>query len=411
LATASLFANNGHSVVGYDTDPAVLDSLQSGTLDLTEERLEQYVSDALATNLSPSTESKAADYHAICVPTPNNGRADLSYVKQAAHTIASDLRQGDTVIVESTVPPTTTESVVAPILEESGLTVGAQFELAYSPETILPGNTVAELRTNDRIIGGIDAGSAQTVADLYRPVIEGAVHVASDATTAEFIKLAQNASRDVNIAYANELALVADDYNIDIREAIAMANTHPRVEILTPGPGVGGHCLPVDPHFLAEHSDRTALITCARSINDSMPEYIMERVREELGGLSDRTIAILGVAYKGNVAETRNSPGLALAQTLETAPKRVEPLTDGGRGTVTVRLSDPHATDSFLDLNPLDEAIAGADAVVLTAAHDEYTELDPAIIADRIRSNLIFDAVNVLDDTAWESHGLRVIGI
>jgi UDP-N-acetyl-D-mannosaminuronate dehydrogenase len=142
-----------------------------------------------------------------------------------------------------------------------------------------------------------------------------------------------------------------------------------------------------------------------------MPEYIMERVREELGGLSDRTIAILGVAYKGNVAETRNSPGLALAQTLETAPKRVEPLTDGGRGTVTVRLSDPHATDSFLDLHPLDEAIAGADAVVLTAAHDEYTELDPAIIADRIRSNLIFDAVNVLDDTAWESHGLRVIGI
>ncbi|WP_436935615.1 nucleotide sugar dehydrogenase [Halovenus marina] len=411
LATASLFANNGHEVVGYDTDPAVLESLRTGDLTVTEDALERYVTDALASGLSPSDESVPAEYHAICVPTPYDDAANLTYVEQASETIAADLRPGDTIIVESTVPPTTTATTVAPLLEKSGLTAGSEFGLAYSPETILPGNTVAELRANDRIIGGIDRRSARTVCDLYRPVIDGAVHVTSDATTAEFVKLAQNAFRDLNIAYANELALLADDHDIDVREAIQFANTHPRVDILRPGPGVGGHCLPVDPLFLTEYSDRATLVESARSVNDSMPEYIAARLREELGTLADAEIAILGVAYKGNVAETRNSPGLALARTLEEAPVRIEPLTDGGRGTVSVRLSDPHVTDSYLDLYSQQEALDGADAAVLTAAHDEYRSLDPETVSGLLRTDLVFDAVDVLDERRWDTHDVRLCGI
>jgi nucleotide sugar dehydrogenase len=413
LASASLFANNGHDVVGYDTDEEVVARLRNGNLDIPEADLEQYVGRALSDGLSVSDEVVAADYHVICVPTPYEDGPELGYLEDAATGIASQLRPGDVVVVESTVPPTTTAGTVAPLLERSGLVAVEEFKLAYAPETILPGNTVEELRTNDRIIGGIDDDSARQVGNLFAAAIDGRIHIAPDATTAEFVKLAQNAFRDVNIAFANEMALVADDYGVDVRESIRLANTHPRVDVLSPGPGVGGHCLPVDPLFLTEKSERTKLVERARAVNDGMPGYIMDRLEEELGSLAGRRIAVLGIAYKGNVEETRNSPGLALAAALRTATLESTPLTDGGDnvGTATVALADPHVSESSLELSPVYEALRSADAAVLTAAHDEFAALDPARVAGLLRGDLVFDAVDVLDASTWEQHGLDVVDL
>ena len=411
LATASLFANNGHDVVGYDIDSTVLENIRRNELSLPEDDLEQYVRDATESGLSVSDEVVHADAHLICVPTPYNDGADLTAVEEAAKAIAAKLRAGDAVVVESTVPPRTTAEVVAPLLERSGLDAGDEFHLAYTPETILPGNTVPELLGNDRIVGGIDDASTELVCDMYEPAITGAIHRAPDATTAEFIKLAQNAFRDVNIAFANELALLADDYDVDVRNAITLANTHPRVDVLNPGPGVGGHCLPVDPLFLAEHSDRANLIECAREVNDSMAGHVVETLRDELGPLTDRRIAVLGVAYKGNVSEIRNSPGLAVTHALRATGVEPYRVTDGGSSTVSVKLSDPHVDDPLLDLLPVEQALAGADAAVLTAAHDEYRSLDPERVSDLLHTDVVVDAVDVLDDEKWQENGLTVLDI
>lgn len=409
LSTAALFATSGYDVIGYDTDEDVITELQTGEFSLSEPELEACVRKALAGGLSVTDAIPAADTHFICVPTPYNDGADLRYVEQAAANISETLRPDDTVVVESTVPPNTTATTVMDRLEESGLSAGDEFHLAYAPETVLPGNTVTELRHNDRIVGGIDDASARVVQNLYASAVEGDIHVAPDTTTAEFVKLSQNASRDVDIAFANELALLADDYDVDVRTAIDLANTHPRAEILDPGPGVGGHCLPVDPLFLAEESDSTTLVDCARTVNDGMTDYVLDMLRAELGDIRDRDIAILGVAYKGNVDETRNSPGLALAQKLERLSEEVAPLTDGG-STDGIRLTDPHVTDDTLDLVSLTEALRGADAAVITAAHDEYAALEPERVAT-LETDLVVDTVDVLDEQGWHGHDVTLLGL
>jgi UDP-N-acetyl-D-mannosaminuronic acid dehydrogenase len=411
LATASLFANNGYEVVGFDTDPTVIETLQDGDVDLSETDLEEYVADALATNLSVSDVVVEADCHVICVPTPYENGPELTYVEQAATAIGNVLRSGDTVVVESTVPPGTTAGLVTESLEASGLDAGEDFALAYTPETILPGNTVPELRHNDRIVGGIDTHSADLVCDLYGSVTAGAIHCAPDATTAEFIKLSQNAFRDVNIAFANELARIASEYGIDVRNAISLANTHPRVDILNPGPGVGGHCLPVDPLFLADGSDRAPLIETAREVNDAMAGHVVARLREELGPLAGRRVAILGIAYKGNVSESRNSPGLAVAHALKATELDSRQIADGGSNAVDVRLSDPHVEEPLLDLAPIEQALAGADAAVITAGHEEFEKLDPARLSELLKTDVIFDAVDLLDSETWEDHGFTVLDV
>jgi UDP-N-acetyl-D-mannosaminuronic acid dehydrogenase len=320
LATAALFANAGHEVVGFDVDERTIERLRDRNPRTTEEDLRAFVLDALDAGFTPSDEPTAADVHMICVPTPFDtdiGKADLSYVEAVGETIAPLLRPGDLVVLESTVPPGTTADVLGPILEAgSGLTAGTDFRLAHCPETVLPGNIVHELVHNDRIVGGVDASSTDAAIALYDPVVEGTIHRAPDATTAEFVKLAQNASRDVQIAFANELSKVARDYGIDGRDAIALANVHPRVSILQPGPGVGGHCIPVDPLFLGHGSDSLDVMRAARRVNDSMPAYVVELLRERLGALKGHTVAVLGIAYKGNVDDARNSPGVQLVAAL-----------------------------------------------------------------------------------------------
>ncbi|WP_435064313.1 nucleotide sugar dehydrogenase [Halobaculum sp. EA56] len=424
LASAALFANDGHDVVGYDPDEETIERLRRGEPRTTEPAFAAFVEAALDAGLDPSHEPVPADCHVICVPTPYDaaaGAADLSYVEAAAGTVRDLLRPGDHVVVESTVPPRTTRDVVAPALAESGLVPGEDVSLAYCPETILPGNIAHELVHNDRIVGGIDDESADRTLELFDSCTEGAIHRAPDAATAEFAKLAQNAHRDVNVAFANEVARLARDYGVDSREAIALANVHPRVDVLSPGPGVGGHCLPVDPLFLGQNSDELDLLATARRVNDGMVGFVLELLEAALDGpdgLDGARVALLGVAYKGDVEDTRHSPGLRIADALSSpdgdrhAPRAM--TADGGpgrtiEGSVDVRLHDPHVEDDRLV--PLETALDGADAVVVATGHSEYGDLDPGSVADAVDGRVVLDCPNVLDGDAWRGAGFEYVRI
>ncbi|SFG70349.1 UDP-N-acetyl-D-mannosaminuronic acid dehydrogenase [Halopelagius inordinatus] len=416
LATGALFANNGHDVVGYDPDEELVAELREGEPRTTEDDLREYVLEAMEKGFEPSTEPVEADCHLICVPTPYDedaGRADMAYVETAGRAVADLLKPGDTVILESTVPPGTTADVLTPVLAESGLTPGEDFSVAHCPETVLPGNITHELVHNDRIIGGIDAESADRAIALYEPVTEGTIHRAPNATTAEFVKLSQNAYRDVNIAFANELARVAADYGIGSRDAIDLANNHPRVDILNPGPGVGGHCLPIDPWFLGQSSDSLDLVESARRVNDGMSEYVVELLESELGTLDGARIAVLGVAYKGNVDDTRRSPGLRLAETLSSlrpGDQRASAVTDGGT-EVDVRLHDPHVEDDGIPLRSLDDSLRDADAIVISADHDAFADIDPERAASLVSNRVVVDATATLDADGWRRAGFEYVSL
>jgi UDP-N-acetyl-D-mannosaminuronic acid dehydrogenase len=284
--------------------------------------------------------------------------------------------------------------------------------LVHCPETVLPGNIITELKQNDRIIGGVNGVSTEAAVRLYKSFVEGEIYTTENATTAEFVKLIQNTYRDVNIALANELALIGEDYDIDSREAIEMANTHPRVEIHQPGPGVGGHCLPIDPWFLGHGSDQLDLISTARAINDGMSGHVIDLLRDELETLDGQQIALLGVAYKGNVGDTRQSPALDLAAELQQAVKQPAATADGavpsGDAAIDIGLHDPHVDDQILDLVGFDEAVAGADAVVITTDHDEFTELDPSRIRELMAGDLIVDTKGLLSKREWRPEGFSL---
>lgn len=433
LPTAAMLANVGYEVIGFDTDEAVLDRIERRDLQFDEPDLCELVSDALASDdLVLADEPVPADYHLVCVPTPldeSSKEADLSAVKAASGAVADQLASGDTVVVESTVPPGTTAETVRPILEASGLDAGEDFLLAYSPETVLPGNVVTELRQNDRIVGGVGEAATRSAVEFYDSFVEGTLY-RTDATTAEFAKLSQNTYRDVNIALANEIAKLADKYGVDSREAIRLGNTHPRVHLHRPGPGVGGHCVPVDPWFLGTDSDETDLIERARAVNDGMVEYVTELLRAHLGDLSGRRIAVLGVAYKGNVADVRQSPTLRLADELAAAGAdarfhdshvRAETVSDGGPGgPVVERGSSDDAEPSGgeasfagdeklpVELESLADATTDADALVVMTDHDEYERLKPARLADRMATPVVVDAKSVVDRETWTANNFDV---
>jgi UDP-N-acetyl-D-mannosaminuronic acid dehydrogenase len=252
------------------------------------------------------------------VPTPFNPdkTADMRAVTSAAEAIVPHLAPGNLVVLESTSPPMTTLNLVKPILERSGLRAGQDFFLVYSPERVLPGKILQELVGNARVIGGIDPASAEQGRALYACFVKGEI-VLTSATTAEMVKLMENTYRDVNIAIANEFSRLADHFGIDVWEAIAIANRHPRVNILQPGPGVGGHCISVDPWFLVEAApELTPLIRTARQVNDSQPHFVLELIRRALGELQGMRLAVLGLAYKAGVDDLRESPAVEIARLL-----------------------------------------------------------------------------------------------
>ncbi|GAA0547472.1 nucleotide sugar dehydrogenase [Halorubrum ejinorense] len=400
LPMAAVLANSGYEVYGFDVDPAHRSDLTEGSFDLEEPDLDRFVRRALEDGLTIVSQPQEAEFHIICVPTPYDkdlDRTDLSYVEAAGKTVAEQLREGDTVILSSTVPPGTTAGRLREVLEESGLSASEDITLGYSPETVLPGNTLTELRENDRIIGTVAGGPTDRIVALYDSFVSGDVRTA-DATTAEFVKLIQNAYRDTNIAFANEIAKLAHEFEIDSREAIAMANEHPRVEILRPGPGVGGHCIPIDPLFLNHGNDIPMLIETARRVNDGMPEFVIKLLSAALSDLEGSRVALLGVAYKGGVSDVRETPSLVIAEEL------LE------RGVDELRLTDPYVESDDIDyeLSSLEESLNDVDAAVLVTDHPEYGALSPKTFVDRMRGNVIIDTRAMLDEDRWETAGINM---
>ena len=405
LPTASVFASNGFQVTGMDINSDITTNLNAGKLHIFEPGLRGVFMDALACGrLRISNEVSPADAFIIAVPTPfyEDKRADLRAVISATESIVPHLKPGNLVILESTSPPRTTIDIVAPILEKSGLTVGEDILLAYSPERVLPGHILRELVDNPRVIGGVDRASAEAGRDLYQNFVKGDI-ILTDATTAEMVKLMENTSRDINIAIANEFSRLAENFGVDIWEAIGIANRHPRVEILQPGVGVGGHCISVDPWFLVEAApDSAQLIKMARQINDEQPAFVAQLIKKAAGGLKGKKVAFLGLAFKPDVDDLRESPAVALVKHLQDA---------GG----TVIAYEPYRTNASLpginQVDSMEASLIDADLIVLAVAHSQFKDLDPQEIRVKTHADVVFDAVRKWDKAAWEKAGFHFYGL
>ncbi|WP_404335704.1 UDP-N-acetyl-D-mannosamine dehydrogenase [Sphingomonas sp. MMS12-HWE2-04] len=326
LPTAAVIARTGAQVLGIDVHQAVVDTVNSGKVHIEEIDLDGLVSGVVARgNLRAALQIEPADVFVIAVPTPfgENHAPDIGYVLKAATTIAIVLKAGDVVILESTSPVGTTEKVaellaqLRPDLKIPGHTVGsADVAIAYCPERVLPGRILVELIDNDRVIGGITPRCARKALQFYRRFVRGAC-VTTSAKAAEMTKLAENAFRDVNIAFANELGHVAETMGVDVWEVIRLANRHPRVNILSPGPGVGGHCIAVDPWFLVSAApEQTPLIRTAREVNDAKVDHVVARAAAMIEAAPHGRVACLGLAFKANIDDFRESPALKVAAAL-----------------------------------------------------------------------------------------------
>jgi UDP-N-acetyl-D-mannosaminuronic acid dehydrogenase len=412
LPTASTFATHGLRVHGVDVNPAVIEVLSQGKIHIHEAGLQDVVRAAISQgNFSVSTKPVEADAFIIAVPTPfqenkfgnYNGQkfklADMRAVTSAAEAIIPYLRKGNLVILESTSPPRTTTDLVAPILERSGLKAGPDFHLCYSPERVLPGQIMRELIDNARVVGGITPESARAGHDLYETFVKGPIFE-TDATTAEMVKIMENTTRDVNIALANEFSRIAEKFGVDIWEAISLANLHPRINILSPGPGVGGHCISVDPWFFVEAApELSELIYHARQVNDEQPQFVVEKVKQSLGNLQGKTVAALGLAYKPDVDDLRESP----------AAEVVKLLQHEGATVMAWEPFKPDARMNDIRMAPsLESAIQNADALLLLVKHAEFASLDPAEVARRTPARVAIDIVNAWDVNKWESSGFKL---
>lgn len=402
LPTASILASNGFHVLGVDIDPAVVETVTRGNIHIEEPGLHTVVRAAIHSgNLKAAHTPAPADAYILAVPTPltEDKRPDMSHVRATAEAIVPCLRPGVLVILESTSPPGTCIDLLVPILERSGLKVGADIQLAHCPERVLPGHILRELISNDRVIGGFDRASAEKARDLYGTFVEGAMHL-TDLTTAEFVKVLENTYRDVNIALANEAALLCESLGIRFEEAARLANRHPRVQVHHAGPGVGGHCISVDPWFLVDRfPDQANLIHLARLRNDGMPAHVVECTLELLGGIAAPKVAALGLAFKGNIDDIRESPALAVIRLLSV------------RG-VDVIAHDPFVRHAPVPRDSLDNVLQGADCLLVLTDHDEYRELTPAHAARLMRAKVVYDTRNVLQHEAWRDAGfeVRVLG-
>ncbi len=376
LPTASLLGTKGYDVVGVDVSSHVVDTINQGKIHIVEPDLDLLVKSAVnAGKLRASLKPEKADIFIIAVPTPfKDGHVpDLSYVEQASKAIAPYIEPGNLVILESTSPVGTTDEYVANILAEAGHKVGEEVFVAHCPERVLPGRILIELVQNDRIVGGINEKSTAVAADFYNEFVSGEV-LKTNAKTAELSKLTENSFRDVNIAFANELSLICDQEHIDVWELIALANRHPRVNILQPGPGVGGHCIAVDPWFIVNRAPEVSkLIRTAREVNDGKPDWVINKVSEKAAKFKRPVIACLGLAFKADVDDLRESPAAAIVKRL-----------------LALEFADIIACEPNIQkhpeipLAPLDEALEKADIVLVLVDHKEFRALSAAKLSEKI---------------------------
>lgn len=407
LPTAAVMASRGLNVIGVDVNEHVVDIINSGGIHIIEPELEAVVHEVVRKGLlKAATQPEAADAFLIAVPTPfmGNHEPDLSYVEAAVNSIASVLKKGDLVILESTSPVGTTEKIAQWLADARGdLTfpqqVGelADINIAYCPERVLPGNVIHELVENDRVVGGITPHCAQRAKSLYKTFVRGACLI-TNARTAEMCKLTENSFRDLNIAFANELSIICQESDIDVWDLIKLANHHPRVNILQPGPGVGGHCIAVDPWFIVHQAPLSAkLIKTARLVNDSKPNWILDQIENAVSQLiesnigmksADVTIACFGLAFKPNIDDFRESPSLNI----------VKMLNDKHSGkTLAV---DPNCNLAnrekigYLKLVDSDIALQEADIIVFLVKHDQFFEIPLSLL----ESKKVIDAVGLLRD-------------
>ena len=398
LPTAALLASYGWSVCGVDVSPRVVKTVNAGGVHIEERDLDKLVHDAItAQTLVASTEVPTASFYMIAVPTPlgEGNTPDISYVEAAARAIAPKILPGACVIVESTSPVGTTERVAQIIAELrpdivvpcDGSQDEADIALAYCPERVLPGRIVNELVHNDRVIGGVTAACAERAAVLYTSFVKGDC-LYTTARVAETVKLVENSFRDVNIAFANELSMIADVIGVDVWEVIRLANRHPRVNILQPGPGVGGHCIAVDPWFLVAGAPSAArLVKTAREVNDHKAVHTETKIRALLNAAPDGKVALLGLAFKPDIDDFRESPALEIAEALaHTHGDRilvVEPFTE----TLPTALSGTGA-----ELVTLDVGLRQAAIVVVLVDHTAFKYLG----SDDLAGKLVFDTRGML---------------
>ena len=389
LPTAVVMAGAGHRVKGFDAKKEVRDSLRAGRIHIVENHLQEAFAEVLENGcLEVADEMPVSDIYVICVPTPfleeeHEKTADLSYVESAAKEVAKVLKKGDLVILESTVPPHTTARMTDILAGESGL-AREDFYTAHCPERVLPGKILYELKHNDRIIGSEYPEAARITKELYETfVVEGHCYVCDDVT-AELCKLAENTFRDINIAYANQLSMLCEKAGIDVFRLIELANKHPRVSILTPGLGVGGHCLAVDPWFIVEkYGENATLIRTAREINERKPLWVKEQIVKGIGSDMTKKIGILGMAYKPNIDDMRESPSLTLAKALKADGYEVYGCEPNSRSSEVGGIS----------LLPLSDVLEQCDYLVLALAHDEFK--DEAVRA-RIAEKPHYDCIGFL---------------
>ena len=398
LPTAVVMAESGLKVVGVDISKERVDKINRAETPIVEPGLEEALRKVVtAGKLTASTEPPEADCYILAVPTPfkENHEVDISFIYAAADSIAPKLNPGALVILESTSPPGTTEKLAQRIISQRpDLTIDGQpnaaaescVYFAHCPERILPGNALDELKTNDRIIGGMSPTATELATATYRSFCKGSL-LPTDAKTAEMAKLTENSFRDVNIAFANELSVICAEQGIDVWELIELANHHPRVNILQPGPGVGGHCIAVDPWFIVDAAPQTArLIRAAREINDGKPQWVIDQVKAAAFDVQQATgrapvVAALGLAFKPNIDDLRESPALNIAAELA-----------GQFSGSDVLVVEPHVTElpaalqgkDNVRLVAVDEALEAADIVVLLVDHSAFADLGDRVADKRV---------------------------
>ncbi len=390
LPTSIMFAKHGVEVLGVDINPQAVASLNQGQIHIEEPGLQEAYEAVLEKgNFKASQTPEEADVFIIAVPTPNNDdtyeSCDISIVMRALESIIPYLKTGNTVIVESTIAPRTIDDHVKPFLEQQGYTIGEDLYLVHCPERVLPGKILEELVHNNRIIGGVTPACVEAGKNVYRTFVQGEM-IETNARTAEMSKLMENTYRDLNIALANELAKISNHLNINVLDVIEMANKHPRVNIHWPGPGVGGHCLAVDPYFIiAKDPEHSPLIQTGRKINRSMPQFVVDHVKKILQTVNGQKVTVFGLTYKGDVDDIRESPAFDIYELL----KAIE--------EVDIVAYDPHVQLDFVEKD-IAKAVEGSSLVIVLSDHSEFKKLKDQDFSS-MKDKLILDTKNVIPNT------------